>query len=157
MKKSLFVITGIIIIMILVMCEKGSENSEPEDLFFIKTELGGCHETDFSDLKSTDYDQSDTVMFAVKNDTLDIFIGVNYICCAPFTSQATISDNIITITINDICQINEGLCYCRCMCYYTWNFVFSNFQDKDYHYKIILNDPQQESPVLIEEGNLSLN
>jgi hypothetical protein len=157
MKKISSIITGVIILLILVTCEKGSENTGPEDLLFIDTELGGCHETDFSNLKNTEYGQADTVVFTVTNDTLDIFIGLNYICCAPFSYQTTISNDLITISINDICQANDGTCYCKCTCYYTWNFMFTGSLEKEYQYKIILNDPRKDAPVLIEEESIIFN
>lgn len=127
-----------------------------KDITFLRTDLGGCHDLDSYALKSAPEEQKDTVIFTVKNDTLDVFVGLNYICCAPFTSDAITSRDTIILTLTDTCNFPEESCYCRCMCYYTWNFLFTDFGGKEYHYKIILHNPQEEKPVVFSEGSVIL-
>jgi hypothetical protein len=43
------------------------------------------------------------------------------------------------------------------MCYYTWDFLFSDLNvGKDYFISIILNDPMVENPIGLKEGIFSL-
>ena len=101
-------------------------------------------------------EQKDTVIFSVHKDTLDIFAGINYICCAPFKIESTIRNDSIIINISDTCPAPYQSCYCKCMCYYTWNFLFADYQGQKFGYKIILNDPRQKEPQTIKEGRINL-
>ena len=82
---------------------------------------------------------------------------VNYICCAPFTSEAIISNDSIFMNLTDTCLYPYQSCYCRCMCYYTWDFLFVDFKEKEYYFKIILNDPREENPIILDEGFIDLS
>ena len=159
MRKTNFILVpGIIcLIFILAGCELVS-NNDPADknITYLESLAGGCNGQDFADLKSAVNEYPDTVILAIENDTLDLFVGLNYICCAPFTSNASASNDSITITLTDTCSNIYQNCYCRCMCYYTWDFLFSGIDEKDYYLKIILIDPREESPVIINEGQIGL-
>jgi hypothetical protein len=156
MKKTINAIAIIPLLFILVVCEKKSDNPE-EQITLSKTIAGGCNGETFAFSKNT-VSEEDTVTFTVINDTLDVFVGLNYICCAPFEAGASISNNdSIVINITDICDLSAGSCYCRCMCYYTWNFLFTDYAKKEYYFKIILEDPSQEEPNILAEGTLDLS
>lgn len=142
--------------MVLTSCEKDTDLDHEKEITFLKTDLGGCHGQNSDALKSVTEEKKDTVIFTVKNDTLDVYVGLNYICCAPFTSDAVTLRDTIILTLSDTCNFPEESCYCRCMCYYTWNFLFSDFGEKEYHYKIILHNPQEEKPVVLGEGSIVL-
>ncbi|MBN2613119.1 MAG: hypothetical protein JXB00_16320 [Bacteroidales bacterium] len=144
----------IVLVIILVNCSEDTDHVKT--LKYSSTILGGCNGQDFGDLKSTSEDFADTVIFTIKNDTLDVFVGLNYICCAPFTSEAATKGDSILITISDACKAPYLNCYCKCMCYYTWDFTFVDFEEKEYPFKIILNDPHEENPVIIKEGSLQI-
>jgi len=53
--------------------------------------------------------------------------------------------------IIDSCEdISE--CYARCMCYYTFDFVFEQ-GEFDQAYKIVWIDPRKDTPEIIETSN----
>jgi hypothetical protein len=158
MKKLLFITPIILLFLFLAMCEKESESS-PGTIRFVKTEPGGCNLEDTDVLATRDgslSEEQDTLLFTIINDTLDAFVGINYICCAPFASEAMISNDSIFIAISDTCSSPYQTCYCRCMCYYTWDFLFVDFEKKEYYFKIVLYDPREEDPIVFEEGILDL-
>jgi len=158
MKKFLFIAAIIIFFSFLVLCEKESDSS-PHKISFVKSEPGGCNLEDNDVLATRDgslSEEQDTLLFTIQNDTLDAYVGINYICCAPFTSEAMISTDSIFMTISDTCPSPYQTCYCRCMCYYTWDFLFVNFEKKEYYFKIVLYDPREEDPIVFEEGILDL-
>jgi len=158
MKKLLFITPIILFFLFLAMCEKESESS-PGTIRFVKSEPGGCNLEDPDVLATRDSslsEEQDTLLFTIINDTLDAYVGINYICCAPFTSETMISNDSIFITISDTCSIPYQTCYCRCMCYYTWDFLFVDFENKEYYFKIVLYDPREEDPIVFKEGILDL-
>jgi len=158
MKKLIPFIGLVFLLFVLIKCEKESDNNDPEkELSYVKTDAGGCNDQDFEGLKSVSDDPNDTVIFSVVNDTLDIYVGVNYICCAPFTSEATISNDSILLTLTDTCSDMNSLCYCRCMCYYTWDFLFVDFMEKEYYFKILLDDPHENNPIVFKEGTVDFS
>jgi hypothetical protein len=118
--------------------------------------LGGCNIERFT--KSDFSDQEDTVIFTIRNtDTLDVFVGINYICCAPFASGAMMNNDTILITIADTCTSDSSECYCHCECYYTWDFQFTEFESKEYNFKIYLNTPDMDSAIIFKEGVVDLS
>ena len=148
----------IFLIFVLVECEKESDNhSVDKKITYVNTVSGGCNGQDFNDLKSIIEESEDKVVFTVKNDTLDTFVGINYICCTPFTSVAYTSNDSIIMTLTDTCSNPYHNCYCKCMCYYTWDFLFIDFEDQEYFFKIILNDPREEKPITFKEGKIDLS
>lgn len=136
-----------------MMCtdESGSNKS----LNYVKTELGGCNTPLI--LKNTYLDEEDTVLFTAQDDTLDVFVGINYVCCAPFTSEAAVTNDSILITITDMCDADTISCYCHCNCYYTWDFIFTDFENKEYDFKIYLNTPDTEAAIIFKEGVVDLS
>lgn len=157
MKWAIFVFTAALFSMILIRCEKAPDMEQVKEMSFLRTDPGGCNNQNFNALKSAGEDLNDTVIFTVINDTLDVFVGLNYICCAPFTSDVVTSPDTVILTLSDTCNFPEESCYCRCMCYYTWNFLFTGFGGKECHYKILLDNPQEEMPVVISEGSIVAN
>jgi hypothetical protein len=150
-----FVITLFLISVALSACE--NEANTDKNPAYIKTLTGGCNDELF-DLKKSSYEETeDTVKFIYSNDTLDIFVGLNYICCAPFHSETYTSNDSIFIEITDTYNPDDEMVYCRCMCYYTWDFLFSELTiGKNYIVSIILNDPTEDNPIVIKEGIFSL-
>jgi hypothetical protein len=150
-----------IIIIFLVLSIIGCDREEPyndsnNQINYAKTILGGCNVEDMSNLRNYS-DKNDTVIISVRNDTLDIFAGINYICCAPFISETNIIYDSITITITDTCSFPDISCYCRCMCYYTWDFLFTDFLQKVYYYKIVLISPLEGESKVFKEGKIEIS
>ncbi len=158
-RRNYILVLGMIcLIFLLVECEKTSDNGYVDkNITYVKTVIGGCNGLNFPQLKSGIDESADTVVFTIENDTLDIFIGLNYICCAPFTSNAIISNDSIIMTLNDTCSNPYQNCYCRCICYYIWDYLFIDFDEKEYFFKIILIDPREENPVIVNEGKIDLS
>lgn len=121
----------------------------------VKTELGDCNRGKTSDSKSASEEKKDAVGFKIINDTLSVFVGLNYLCCTPFASDTKVTRDSILISLTDTCS-GYSSCYCRCMCYYTWNFSFVDFLNKSYFYKVLLFKPKQVNPVIIKEGRVRL-
>ncbi len=147
-------VTGL---LLWLACENKSNNNQTtNNPKYIKTLFGGCNGQDFPDLKRSYIEEEDTVIFSIVNDTLDIYVGLNYICCAPFTTDASITNDSILMNLNDTCSSVYQTCYCRCMCYYTWDFLFADFQKKEYYFKIVLHEPREEDPITVKEGYIDL-
>ena len=154
MKKLIFFFVPLLLI-ILTQCGEETD-TKPTDLMitYLKTNLGGCNNQDSENIKRASDDYADSVGIDIINeDTLKVFVGLNYICCAPFFSETEIVNDTIIMTISDTCSSS---CYCRCYCYYTWDFLFTDFEEKEYSYKIILNNPREEESILFREGTFNL-
>jgi hypothetical protein len=152
MKPSKIIILIFVVALFFYHCENSTEiTPEAFELQYIETNPGGCNNQDFSDLKSA-ITENDTVYFSVINDTLNLFTGLNYICCAPFVSSVSVIKDSIFINLTDTCNEDDLNCYCRCICYYTWNFMFRNFSETEYYIKIELFDPREDRPVKVFEG-----
>lgn len=152
MKRIILMGTVMLAAFVLLRCEKGTDLENGKTLEYLKTELGGCHSQDFDALKSAGAEGNDTLILTVKNDTLEVFVGLNYICCAPFISDIRVTADTVVMNLTDDCDFPDESCYCRCMCFYTWNFVFTGFVEKEYYYKVVLNNPQVDFPVVFSEG-----
>jgi hypothetical protein len=150
-KNTIYYIGALVVLSIVILqCEK--ESVEDTQVSHIQTILGGCNDQSFDEIKLTRYEQNDTLQFYVRNDTLNVFIGINYICCAPFATGFEQSADTLLFTITDTCPAPYETCYCRCMCYYTFNFMFDKFERKEYYFKIIIDDPRQDEPYVFREG-----
>jgi len=158
MKKILLFLIAVCLAF-FTSCEKDSDTKANEnEIDFVRQVLGGCHNQDFSDLKNATEDKADTVEFTIiSEDTLNVFVGINYICCAPFISEVEILHDTLIMEISDTCSFPYQSCYCRCMCYYTWDFQFIYFEPKEYYYKIKLDDPREQNTILFREGVIDLS
>ncbi len=125
------------------------------DLLFLKTVEGGCNNQNFSTIKSLE-PEKDTVIVSQINDTLNIFTGINYICCAPFVTETFGIGDSIFVKIIDTCEIPAQNCYCKCNCYYTWDFQFTGLNADRFYLKIELFDPRLNKQLLISEGIVNL-
>jgi hypothetical protein len=157
MKKLIFTLLVLLIIFTAVSCEDHTKK-EPALIEFISVQPGGCNSgIRNTEIKSTLLDEPDTLYFSAFGDTLHAFIGINYICCAPFATNADFNNDTIFISITDTCDLTQGNCYCRCICYYTWNFMFKPLEAKTYNYLITLYDPVSEETMIFRKGSVSIN
>ena len=129
-------------------------------LKYEKTELGGCNLKSSSFLKSDhsddDPERGNIINISVKTDTVQIFIGLNYVCRGflfetkyePFETKIEMIDHVLYMYL-----IAKGS-GSRCMCYYTFDFIFKRESDAKLNqkYKILLIDEQFEKDVIISEG-----
>ncbi len=155
MKHTIYLLTIVFLSFVILQCEKDEKESLPVN--YVKTVPGGCNGQTFNDLKSTGSEEKDTLRFYVRNDTLNVFVGINYICCAPFETSFDQSADTLIFAISDICSVTYGDCYCRCMCYYTFDFLLTGFEKKQYYFQIIINDPRQDEPYVFREGTVNIS
>jgi hypothetical protein len=154
--KTIFLLLIIVVSFTLVFCQRNETDETNEvnpNLSFIKTELGGCNKSSSLQNKSAVI-QNDTVGISIENDSIGVFIGLNYICCAPFATECEIKNDSIFMSIKDTCAWTYSSCYCRCDCYYTFEFKFVQTGNKNYPYQIILIDPREPGSKLIKEGTI---
>jgi hypothetical protein len=154
MKLLVFLVLFLVCAIILASCSH-DDGESGTGLILAKTIPGGCNNTKSAVLKSAPAEARDTVIFSLRKDTLVMFTGINYICCAPFKTEAIVKNDSLIVTLIDNCNYPKENCYCKCMCYYTWEFLFSGFQsEKKQGYKVILDDPRQNEPVVIFKGTV---
>lgn len=157
MKKILFIFGFLLVTIMLITCSKDTDDVNGSKILkYAKTLPGGCNGETFNDLKSASVDE-DTLIFTVRDDTLDAYIGINYICCAPFASEVRVTNDSIIMIVSDTCPDPYHSCYCRCMCYYTWDFLFTDIKNTECYFKVILNDPRAEEPIIFKEGVLEIH
>jgi hypothetical protein len=126
--------------------------SAQAEIKLVTTVLGGCN--DKATQLREDQPDKDTVVISTIADTIHVFVGLNYICEAPFETECEIRNDSILMYIIDTCE-NPPACYARCDCYYTFDFQFVGQGDKHYLYKISLSDPRENEPLTISEGIIS--
>ena len=139
-----------------VSCAKSElESSVPIE--HVKTELGGCNDTEFA-LKSLKSEiNSDTVIISIPKEFVYVFINLHYQCkFAPFETRVENIDDVICMYLIDSCIDISG-CYARCTCDYTFDFAFKHQGTINQKYRIILIDPREENPTVISEGVLFQN
>jgi hypothetical protein len=156
MKYTVFLALLLASAVFLACCSKDNGESGA-GITLTKTIPGGCNKMKSGILKSTPAEERDTVIFSLRKDTLVLFTGINYICCAPFKTKTDFKNDSLIVTLTDDCDYPKENCYCKCMCYYTWEFLFSGYQDeKKQGFKVILDDPRQKEPAVIIEGPVKL-
>ena len=141
-------------VTVFTSCDSDNVESKNKNLQYVQTELGGCNRN--STLKSGDSEtEEDKVVISVFEESVHVFVGRNYICCAPFETKCETIDDVIIMTIIDTCENKD--CYCRCMCYYTFDFIFTHQGKFNQKYKVLLIDPREEKPLIISEGIITEN
>lgn len=139
--------------LIISGCENNPVKHQKAPLSLAKTIEGGCN---LQEKKFMTGEQTDTAIFTISDDTINVFVGINYACCTPFVSDAVFRNDSLIIEVNDICSALDE-CYCKCLCYYTWDFKLTGFETTEYPYKITLDGLLARShPECIEEGTLTI-
>jgi len=142
------------LVLIAVNCEQAENNPGLSDsAVFTTVAPGGCNLSEDLLKQSQDEEQPDTLALTFVNDSLKIFTGVNYICCAPFETDQEVRHDTIFIYITDICPDPYNDCYCRCMCYYTWDFLFTSCSGNE-KVRIEFFEPDNLVPFLCLEDSL---
>lgn len=155
MKKISYILIFLLLVSVHA-CEFLDDQSD-QQLRYVSVEPGGCNlGIPDSMQKNLTVEKADTIHFSIMDDTLNAFVGLNYICCAPFETQAEIVADTFYITITDICDLSQETCYCRCNCYYFWNFKFTNVPSGILYYKISLFDPRIGDSMVYKKGDIIL-
>jgi hypothetical protein len=118
---------------------------------FLKVEYGGCNNQtiDVNSQRTIEENQNDTIIFDFQNDTLIITVGSNYICCAKFNAVQNINDGIISLVMDDTTTFPEE--YCRCECYYEFEYYFTNLSQMSYEVNAIIHSPDGSVYKLISQ------
>jgi hypothetical protein len=106
---------------------------------FVSITYGGCNsqsEVRESQRSVTDA-ENDTVIFDYQNGTLKVNVGINYICCSSFEATQGIDGNNISLLITETTPSPEQ--YCRCECYYTFNYCFTDLSQKSYIINVVFD------------------
>lgn len=154
MKNTIYILSLLVFSAIIFQCEKEEQESLQVD--HVQTIPGGCNGLSSDEIVLPRYEEKDTLQLYIKNDTLNVFVGINYICCAPFETDFSQSGDSLFFEIKDTCSVAVDNCYCRCMCYYTFRFLFTGFEKKQYYLKITINDPRLDEPYIFREGTVNL-
>ncbi len=118
-------------------------------LSLLRTEYGGCNEYKGGDILPKAAIQNDSLSWEISDDTLKIFTGITYICCAPFDVESEQSGDSLKIMIRDVCGISSEHCYCRCICHYTFLTIFTGYSGDRYHLAVWLHSPRLAQDSLL--------
>ena len=58
------------------------------------------------------------------------------------------------MNITDTCNLEEDDCYCRCMCYYTFEFIFLDYSGEHYTYLVSCYDKLAQELIILGDGQL---
>lgn len=155
MKNAIYILSTMVLSALILQCEKEKQESPQVD--HVTTILGGCNGQSSDEIVLERYEENDTLKLYIKNDTLNVFVGINYICCTPFETSFEQSADSLFFRITDICPSPYESCYCRCMCYYTFDFLLTGFEKKQYYFNITIDDPQQDEPYIFREGTVNIS
>ena len=159
LRKVVAITIYLAVVTVIASCDSDNVESKNKNLQYVQTELGGCNRN--STLKSgeseTEEGNDDKIVISVFEESVHVFVGRNYICCAPFETKCEAIDGVIIMSIIDTCENPYTDCYCRCMCYYTFDFVFTHQGKFNQKYKVLLIDPREEEPLIISEGIITEN
>jgi len=90
--------------------------------------------------------QNDTIMFAMVNDTLKVTVGINYTCCSSMSANDVLVDGTnVTLTISDVTKNPDQ--YCRCDCYYVFEYFFTDTDKERYTFNLFFDSPFDEKDV----------
>jgi len=151
--RKLFLIVITSTSLLYTACESNPDLSESQ-FEHHATIPGGCNGQDFNE-KSASLEYSDTIILSRTEDTLNVFVGINYICCAPLTTSVEVENDSLLLEITDTCTNPYESCYCRCTCYYTFDFQFVNYQNREYSFQVVLDDPRESKPEIIFTGKVN--
>jgi hypothetical protein len=140
-------------VAILVGCNNGEPDKKP--ILLVGLEKGGCNN---DQEKSSSYlrNLSDSIMFWTTGDTLVAIVTINYTCCTRFDALFELKNDSLLFNVNDAC-IESDHCYCKCMCYYTFQFKLINIDEEKYCYKFTLYNAQADKYSVVEKGSIDLS
>jgi hypothetical protein len=143
-------------LLIIWSCRQAPDDRTIYDIRYLNTEKGGCNTywEKSADLNE-DYEKPDTLFFQENGDTLLAEIGVNHLCCVLFETNASIVNDTLIFTINDVCSQGDR-CYCKCMCYYTFTFRFTDYPCGVVPYKATLFNAFTNTTTVLFTGNTTL-
>ncbi|HPC35841.1 MAG TPA: hypothetical protein P5268_09915 [Candidatus Marinimicrobia bacterium] len=142
-------IWGMLIVGFMACTDNGGEPQTAATLSFLQTDYGGCNRYREGDILPKATFSEDTLNWEICDDTLKIFTGIRYICCAPFVVESEQFGDSLKIMIRDVCGISDEPCYCKCICYYTFQTIFTDYSGDRYHLTVWLYNPRQGQDSLL--------
>lgn len=143
-KVALTILAGVCLLLFTACLKEENAN-----LTYLHTEYGGCNGRGESFILPKATFQNDTLYWKIDGDLLEIFIGINYICCAPFKIETSQSGAELTIMVRDTCADPYHSCYCRCICYYEFLSYFEGYTGGHYNLNVYLHNPCQPQDSLL--------
>ncbi|MFC1620378.1 hypothetical protein ACFL45_10585 [Candidatus Neomarinimicrobiota bacterium] len=138
-------LTLLVFTTLIVACNT-STSSDPEPLRFHEVVYGGCariFNMPVPELSASpipvSFDEGPDTLIVTWNDSLKIFLGLNYICCAPFVIGHEILQDTLVLAVRDTCVLS---CYCDCICYYTFTWKFEGGAEEIGNLRVELFDPR---------------
>ncbi|MGE5480697.1 MAG: hypothetical protein ACM3U1_09765 [Chloroflexota bacterium] len=156
MRNLLNICAALGLVLIFLACKETGDDGYPvPGIKYLNVDKGGCNNgPDYrSGLESF---TNDTAFYFLQGKILKVFVGINYACCAPFATACSVEGGKIVMRINDTCAPPYE-CYCRCMCYYSFEFNFTDMTKKEYPYEVWLFNPRVGSEKLFRKGVIILD
>lgn len=119
----------------IVTGENNSNMISNNPVNYSKTIEGGCNDFSLKSATNADWPESDTVIIYELTDTLKIFVGLNLTCCMEFEPESSISGDTLVMKIE---TVNDD--YCDCICYYTFDYYFSDYTSQGFYYQFYVDD-----------------
>ncbi|MFC1547905.1 hypothetical protein ACFL5M_05200 [Candidatus Neomarinimicrobiota bacterium] len=141
-------LTLLVFTTLIVACNT-STSSDPEPLQLHEVVYGGCagmfnipvDELSASPTDPVLIDEGPDTLIVTWDDSLKIFLGLNYICCAPFVIGHEIIQDTMVLAVRDTCPVLQ-VCGCDCMCYYTFTWKFKGGAEEIGNLRVELFDPR---------------
>lgn len=155
MKKNILFPALLLMMAIMVSCQ-----SEPPKANFIDIKYTGCNipgnhisERDMSGRYMPEKEQPDGLTYTISGDSLNMTVGINYICCAKFKATQKVEGNEITLMIKETTKSPSE--YCKCMCYYTFDFYYNNLSEDNYTVNVVFKAlDSSDNKTFTEEINV---
>ena len=107
------------VLLLLAGCQVGEDYADSIKL--VKIIPGGCA-INHGNFYKSESALSDTVTYSFAGGNLDIFVGFHATCCGEYSTFSSVRNDSVFIHIK---TVKPGMC--NCMCYYTYDFLFSGF------------------------------
>jgi hypothetical protein len=150
-------VIGLGLLFLLPQCRRNTSlplRPDEQTIRYIGTELGGCNNMKNPPLGKTRIAENDTVYYVWKGDTLDFHVGIDYICCAKFETEYAVEQDTLRLKVRDACTHPDS-CYCRCNCYYTFDFLFTGGSNQPGAYEASLYDAGWDTTRILARGRIS--
>jgi len=121
---------------------------------------GGACESNALNVRKDIHDSNDKkekIKIYVSKDSIRVAVNLAYSCGIPFEASCAIKDNVVCMTIKNVCPGDGWSCYERCLCNYPFEFKFKKKGNVDYNYIVELVSPKESQPEIISEGKLRKN
>ncbi len=119
------------------------EDYSVDEIKLQKTDYKGCFtENPKESLKSTANNVTDTLFYAIDNDSLTLNVIKNYNCCGLLKDSVVIENLIVSIYISDTC---EEYCECRCMCDFDFQYQFTDFWHRNIRFNVYVKELNENS------------